>query len=100
MIKDSFGRRLPVLGPMENADLVGLDLTLDIHSYLLPRLDPPSEPSRGLVERVRRGDLGMKTGRGFREWAPGEREALSARVQRHLAAMAVQPASEATPSAP
>jgi 3-hydroxybutyryl-CoA dehydrogenase len=96
VIKDSFGRRLPVLGPMETADLVGLDLTLDIHSYLLPRLDPPSEPSRGLIDRVQRGDLGMKTGRGFREWAPGEREALSARVQRHLLAMAAEEAPEAS----
>jgi 3-hydroxybutyryl-CoA dehydrogenase len=108
VIKDSFGRRLPVLGPMETADLVGLDLTLDIHSYLLPRLDPPSEPSQGLIERVGRGELGMKTGRGFREWAPGEREALNARVQRHLVAMAAEPSPETdrrpeastTPSSP
>jgi hypothetical protein len=40
-----------VLGPIENADLVGLDLTLDIHSYVLPRLDPPSEPAEGLRAR-------------------------------------------------
>ena len=31
-----------MLGPMENADLVGLDLTLDIHDYVLPRARPPS----------------------------------------------------------
>jgi len=43
VVKNSFGLRLPVLGPVENADLVGLDLTLDIHRYILPRLAPPSE---------------------------------------------------------
>jgi 3-hydroxybutyryl-CoA dehydrogenase len=31
VVKQSFGRRLGVLGPLENADLVGLDLTLAIH---------------------------------------------------------------------
>ena len=32
-----FGRRLAVLGPLENADLVGTDLTLAIHKTVLPR---------------------------------------------------------------
>jgi len=34
-IKSGFAVRLPVLGPLENADLVGLDLTLSIHDYIL-----------------------------------------------------------------
>jgi len=37
-VKNSFGLRLPVLGPLENADLVGLDLTLDIHRTIIPEL--------------------------------------------------------------
>ena len=56
VVRTSFGRRLEALGPIENADLIGLDLTLDIHRYIAPRLDPPSEPSAGLRERVARGD--------------------------------------------
>ena len=39
VVKNSFGRRLAVLGPLENADLVGTDLTLDIHRNVLPHLD-------------------------------------------------------------
>jgi len=35
VVKASFGRRLAVLGPLENADLVGTDLTLDIHQNVL-----------------------------------------------------------------
>jgi len=42
----------------------------------------------GKVARVERGDLGARTGRGFRDWAPGEAEALRARVQADLAAAA------------
>ena len=39
VIKNSFGIRLPVLAPLENADLVGLDLTQDIHDVILKHLD-------------------------------------------------------------
>lgn len=85
VIKAGFGRRLAVLGPIENADLVGLDLTLAIHEYVLPRLNPPSEPSPGLRRRVERGDLGAKTGAGFRQWSGSSADDARARVFAHLA---------------
>src|SRR5262245_10328826 len=47
VVKEGFGRRLGVLGPVENADLIGLDLTLSIHEYVLPTLAQPSGPSDG-----------------------------------------------------
>jgi len=85
VVKEGFGRRLGVLGPMENADLVGLDLTLAIHDRVLPELDPPSEPSPGLRERVAQGQLGMRTGSGFREWTDDEAAAVRERMLRALA---------------
>jgi 3-hydroxybutyryl-CoA dehydrogenase len=84
VIKAGFGLRLPVLGPVENADLVGLDLTLAIHEYVLPELDPPSQPSEGLRRRVENGELGMKTGLGFRSWSTDEAEAVRQRVLSQL----------------
>ena len=86
VVKASFGRRLAVLGPVENADLIGLDLTLDIHEYVLPTLDPPSEPSAGLRERVSGGRLGMKTGAGYRAWSEEQAEEVRRRLLGHLAA--------------
>jgi 3-hydroxybutyryl-CoA dehydrogenase len=86
VVKAGFGRRLPVLGPMENADLVGLDLTLAIHEYVLPALDPPSRPSASLRRRVADGQLGMKTGTGFRPWSEHEAAEVRERVLDHLAA--------------
>jgi 3-hydroxybutyryl-CoA dehydrogenase len=86
VVKSSFGRRLGVLGPMENADLVGLDLTLAIHEYLLPHLDGMPAPAASLREKVARGELGMKTGRGFRTWREGEPAAVRERLLRYLAA--------------
>ncbi len=69
-VRFGFGMRLPVLGPMENADMVGLDLTLAIHDYILPHLEASPEPSPLLRGRVAAGDLGFKTGTGFQRWSP------------------------------
>jgi 3-hydroxybutyryl-CoA dehydrogenase len=84
VVKSGFGLRLPILGPIENADLVGLDLTLDIHDYLLPRLDPPSQPSPGLRERVWDGRHGMKTGAGFLDWSPERAEDVRQALRAYL----------------
>lgn len=84
VVKSGFGPRLAALGPMENADLVGLELTLSIHDYLLPRLRPPSEPSPGLRERIADGRTGMAAGEGWRSWPEGSRERVQAEVSEHL----------------
>jgi 3-hydroxybutyryl-CoA dehydrogenase len=84
VVTQGFGIRLPVLGPVANADLVGLDLTLAIHDYVLPKLAQPSQASSGLAERVANGDLGMGTGKGFIEWEDGEADAVRARLFEHL----------------
>jgi 3-hydroxybutyryl-CoA dehydrogenase len=57
------------MGPLRLTDLVGLDVRLQIAEYLHRALaDPKFEPPRILREKVRRGELGKKTGRGFYEW--------------------------------
>jgi 3-hydroxybutyryl-CoA dehydrogenase len=67
----SFGLRLPVVGPLETVDLGGLDLTQAIQTYLLPELDRSTEPRQLIRDKVTRGELGAKTGRGFYDWPPG-----------------------------
>src|ERR1700693_1482224 len=84
VVKASFGRRLPVLGPLENADLVGTDLTLAIHNIVLPAIDSRPEPSPYLQKLVADGKLGFKSGEGFRSWTAGEQAALRAKVMQHL----------------
>ena len=71
VIKAAFGRRLAVLGPLENADLVGTDLTLAIHQTVLPDIDSRPGPSPYLERLVAEGKLGFKTGEGFRTWIAG-----------------------------
>jgi 3-hydroxybutyryl-CoA dehydrogenase len=72
VVTQGFGPRLAVMGPLETAELIGLDLTLAIHDQVLPGLDATPGPSSYLRELVERGDLGMKTGRGFRDWSQGD----------------------------
>jgi 3-hydroxybutyryl-CoA dehydrogenase len=84
VIKASFGRRLAVLGPLENADLVGTDLTLAIHKTVLPDIDRTPGPLPYLEKLVAQGKLGMKSGEGFRTWTPEQQQALRQRVLTHL----------------
>jgi len=84
VVKSCFGRRLAVLGPLENADLVGTDLTLDIHSTVLADLEHRPGPSPLLEKLVAEGKLGMKSGQGFRRWTPEQAQELRDKVARHL----------------
>ena len=86
VIKASFGRRIAVLGPLENADLVGTDLTLAIHDNVLPAIDRRPGPSPYLKKLVADGKLGFKSGEGFRKWNAEEQAALRAKVVAHLKA--------------
>jgi len=96
-VKSSFGLRLPVLGPLENADLVGLDLTLDIHRTIIPELDRHAGPHEFLAAQVDAGKLGFKTGEGFRSWTDTEMKALRERLTKHLlAARTISTSSPAT----
>ena len=83
-VKNSFGLRLPVLGPMENADLAGLDLTLAIHNYVLKHIEDAHGPSPILKEQVDQGQLGLKTGRGFQEWPPERANGLRQGLVNYL----------------
>jgi 3-hydroxybutyryl-CoA dehydrogenase len=67
-VRASFGIRFPVIGPLESADLTGLDVIASIHSYLLRDLDRSDGPQRSLRELVSAGALGVKSGRGFFDW--------------------------------
>jgi 3-hydroxybutyryl-CoA dehydrogenase len=90
-VKFGFGLRLPVLGPMENSDLVGTDLTLAIHDYILKHLERSPDPSSLLKEIVARGDLGFKTGKGFQQWSAEEIAETHNRLKTYLMKVTAQP---------
>jgi 3-hydroxybutyryl-CoA dehydrogenase len=88
VVKSGFGARMAVLGPLEQSDLVGLDLTLDIHETLIQHLDRTAGPHPYLRSKVAEGKLGMKTGEGFRHWTPQQADEVRERLRCFLAARA------------
>lgn len=88
VVKSCFGRRLSVLGPLENADLVGTDLTLAIHETVLGDIENRPGPSPYLQQLVADGKLGMKSGAGFRKWTPEQAATVRNRVTTHLRKLA------------
>lgn len=88
VIKQSFGRRLAVLGPLENADLIGIELTLDIHENVLFDLEGRNAPSPMLKQMIKDGKLGMKSGEGFRKWSDESAQDVRAKIPAHLQKLA------------
>ena len=53
-------------GPFALMDKVGLDVIYDIEMvYYNDSNDPKDHPPKGLKEKIERGELGVKSGKGF-----------------------------------
>jgi 3-hydroxybutyryl-CoA dehydrogenase len=58
------------MGPLKLTDLVGLDVRLAIAESLYQALEEPQfEPPQILRDKVAKGELGKKTGKGFYTWS-------------------------------
>lgn len=84
VVRNTIGLRLAAMGPIENADYVGLDLTLAIHEQVLPSINSDPHPSPLLRHKVSVGELGAKTGTGFLDWSAGSRDAAATRLATHI----------------
>ena len=73
-----------MLGPLENVDRVGLDLTMAIHDYILKHFECSPNTSPLLKEKVERGELGFKTGQGFQKWSLEEVQRSRAGLLEYL----------------
>jgi 3-hydroxybutyryl-CoA dehydrogenase len=60
-------------GPLKTTDLVGLDVRLGIAEYLHSTLGDRFAPPQILKDKVARGELGRKTGKGFFDWPGADR---------------------------
>lgn len=56
-------------GPLKTTDIVGLDVRLGIAEYLEETLGERFAPPQIMRDMVERGDLGMKSGKGFYDWS-------------------------------
>lgn len=83
-IQNGLGLRFPAYGLLTHQDNVGLDLTLAVNAYVSPDLYRSPDPPPYLRELVTRGDLGVKTGRGFFDWTERSADDAKARRDRFL----------------
>ena len=78
------GLRYSLLGPLQTADLGGLDVFHAISSYLFAALNSSPEPSPALAERVKEGKLGAKSGEGLYSYSKADLKQLLERRDRVL----------------
>jgi 3-hydroxybutyryl-CoA dehydrogenase len=82
--KSGFGLRLPVYGIFEHQDIVGLDMGLGIVDYVTKDLyNQPQAPDL-MREKVARGELGAKTGKGFYDWSKKSADEVKSRRDRFV----------------
>ena len=85
----TLGRRYSVTGPIESAELGGLDIIHMFGEFLFPGLDNITEPPEAVTALVRDGHFGLKTGKGIYDWSKRDGAALLAkradRLFQHLA---------------
>ena len=73
-VKSSTGFRFACLGPMELEDMIGLDVAATVSGRVFKGLSNATEPSPLLLEKVERGELGIKAGRGWYDYGGRTRE--------------------------
>jgi 3-hydroxyacyl-CoA dehydrogenase len=83
-VKASIGFRMAWVGPMEGSDFTGLDTGARVQSALLPTLSNRTGPFQQLLDRVARGDLGTKTGRGWYDYTPDQAASITEARDRGL----------------
>jgi 3-hydroxyacyl-CoA dehydrogenase len=74
IVKETLGTRLEVVGPLELADLSGVDLVNNVaKGGLYKSLDSSVYPQKIIQDMVARGDVGIKSGKGFYNWKDGSK---------------------------
>jgi 3-hydroxybutyryl-CoA dehydrogenase len=76
VMKHGLGLRWALLGPLEIADLGGLDIFNTVGSYVAKSLSNATESPKVLQDLVAAGKLGAKTGSGFYDYPPGKASTL------------------------
>jgi 3-hydroxybutyryl-CoA dehydrogenase len=82
--KAMYGFRLSCIGPMEADDMIGLDTSARVSANLFKTLSNRTEPSAALLNKVSRGELGVKTGSGWYDYGGKTRTQILDEINRRL----------------
>jgi 3-hydroxybutyryl-CoA dehydrogenase len=69
VVRNSFGRRIGITGPIESADAGGLYTMYHFGKSLMPHLDTNPEPPAAIAELVAKGANGIANGQGVCDWS-------------------------------
>ncbi len=84
VVRNSIGRRLGLTGPIESADLGGLETMYHFARFLQPTLDVAPEPPATIGDLVRAGHKSLASGGGVYDWTKRDGEALLAERRAEL----------------
>ena len=84
VMKHGLGLRWALLGPLEIADLGGLDIFNTVGSYVAKSMSNATDSPKVLQDLVAAGKLGAKSGSGFYDYPPGKASALIAERDEKL----------------
>jgi 3-hydroxybutyryl-CoA dehydrogenase len=88
VVRNGFGRRLAAAGVFEIWEIAGWDLIQSICENLFPVIESTPAVSPLLMGMVQRGELGVKSGKGFYTWTPDSVQSLRKRIARVLVTIA------------
>ncbi len=83
-IKEIYGIRFACFGPMEMEDMVGLDTASRASAKVLKTLSNRAEPSPLLLEKVNKGELGIKSGKGWYDYSGQSRVKIAEERNKKL----------------
>ncbi len=84
VLKASYGFRLACLGPMEAEDVIGLDTAERVSDLIYKTLSNRTEAAESLREKVRRGELGIKSGKGWYDYSGRDIQEIRNDINTHL----------------
>jgi 3-hydroxybutyryl-CoA dehydrogenase len=83
--KHLLGPRLCITGLLEQKDLAGLEMHAQAQRSIVPTLSHTNVPSAYLQDMVARGDVGIRSGKGFYDWTGRDGAATARRAAERLA---------------
>lgn len=82
--RSSYGFRLANLGPLAQADVNGLDTILRGNTGIFKSLCNSTEVSDIVKDKVAKGELGLKSGKGYYDYSGQPRQEILAKIQANL----------------
>jgi 3-hydroxybutyryl-CoA dehydrogenase len=83
-VKSSIGFRLSCMGPQQQEDMIGLDIAAVVGSRIFKVLSTRTDPSPALLAKVNKGELGIKSGKGWYDYSGKSREEVLEGINQTL----------------